>query len=287
MRHLGADGVHLVHRFGKEVLSAGFLGELSQELGGFSLLPGALRQLVEQSDEVNAGVGLPGKFQHRVEPVAAVAVLPVGNDQYGLLFFLSLPNVLQGQVDSVIEGGAAPGIDVIQGVGEIVEVLGELLVQEDLVVEVDQEDFVFRIAGLGKGDGGLIDPVALAAHAAAVVDHQTQRNGDILDLEERDLLLNLVLVDFEIALLQPFYQLLLPVVDGDVEQPEIHVHLERIVVPGFPGLPLSHELGAQQKQHRRRKDSSKGRIHRIIPGGRSSRSWCGPTGNGALWVCSS
>ena len=69
-----------------------------------------------------------------------------------------------------------------------------------LVVEIDDESFVLRIAGLDERQRRGIHLRALFAHAAAVVDHQAHGHRNIVAGENGNLLLDLVFENAEIAL---------------------------------------------------------------------------------------
>ena len=76
------------------------------------------------------------------------------------------------------------------------------IVQVGGVVEVDDEDLVVAVGVLHQRQRRGLHLVQLVAHAAAVVDHQAERNRNVFALELADLLLDLVLVDREGGLRQ-------------------------------------------------------------------------------------
>ena len=86
----------------------------------------------------------------------------------------------------------------------ILGVAGEIAVrvQVILVVEIHDEGFVLRIAGLHKRHRGGVYLLALFAHAAAVIDHQAHGYGNIFASEDGNILLDL----FSKTLKSPFFR---------------------------------------------------------------------------------
>ena len=85
----------------------------------------------------------------------------------------------------VIQRRAASRIDAFQRFFQFRNVVAEILieVQIKIVVEVDDESFVLRVAGLHQRERRFVHPRPLVAHAPAIVDHQPHADGNILALE--------------------------------------------------------------------------------------------------------
>ena len=75
-----------------------------------------------------------------------------------------------------------------QTLDQIVNVAGEILLQINSIIEVDNESFILGIVFLRKCQCGAVDPLPLIPHAPAVIDDQTNTQGHIFMFEERDLL---------------------------------------------------------------------------------------------------
>ena len=114
--------------------------------------------------------------------------------------------VVDRHLDGVAHGGAAARIDALQRLLQLADVVGEILVlgivQVGRVVEVDDEDLVVAVGSLHQRQRGGLHLLQLVAHAAAVIDHQAERDRDVLALEFADILLDLVFENREGGLRQ-------------------------------------------------------------------------------------
>ncbi len=117
---------------------------------------------------------------------------------------MALLQVVERADEGVVKGGAASRIDAIERVLEFVDVAGEIAngIEVEVVVEIDDEGLVLRIAHFHKCERSGADLGDLVAHAAAIVDDQAQADGNVFLAEDRELLLDLVLEDAEVFLLQ-------------------------------------------------------------------------------------
>jgi hypothetical protein len=104
--------------------------------------------------------------------------------------------------NSVIEGGSSTGGNGSDFLFEIVCAVGERLSAEYLephiVVEIDDEHLVLRIAGMSECKNGSGNFGELWTHAAAVVDDQAHGHRSVFLLKESDLLEAAILEDAEV-----------------------------------------------------------------------------------------
>ena len=84
----------------------------------------------------------------------------------------------------------------------LLDIVRHRYVQVEVVVEVYDEDFVVPVRALHQGDGGRFHLFPLVAHTAAVVDDETQRDGNVFTQKGADGLLVLVLKNGEIVLVK-------------------------------------------------------------------------------------
>jgi hypothetical protein len=165
--------------------------------------------------------------------------------------------------DRIVECGTAARIDTIQGVLHFTDIVGEVVdcIQVKIIIKIDDEGLILRIAGFHESQGRGIYLGPLFAHAAAIVDHQAHAYGHVFLAENRDFLIDLVFQDVEIVLLQPWDELPAIVHDRDVQDNEIYVLLNGVIRPlqgslGSRGLlgPLRVNKGSSNRQDRGRKN---------------------------------
>jgi hypothetical protein len=80
---------------------------------------------------------------------------------------------------------------------QLVNVVGEGLVEVVFVVEIDHQYLVLRVAGSDQIQGGLVDLVALFPHGTGIVDDNSHGYGNVFVPERRHLLGMIVLEDGE------------------------------------------------------------------------------------------
>src|SRR5262252_7080054 len=137
-----ADFVHLVQGLGKKRDSAGAIGQdLQRLLGAFGML-----LITQDANGVYRRAAFLLQLLHGLlQRVAAGVVFAVGHDeddlflQAGILF-----QVFSRRHNRVIESSPAAGIDLLQRFLQFQQVVGEVLIQVLLVVEVHDEYFVLR-----------------------------------------------------------------------------------------------------------------------------------------------
>ena len=131
-----------------------------------------------------------------------------------------------GRDHRVVHRSTASGIDFVQRFLELQKIVGEVLVEILLVVEVDHEDFIFRITGTHQVKGGLIYFGALFPHRAGIIDHNSHGDGDINVMEGDDVLRLAVFVDGESVLVEVGDDSLAIVNHRRVQHDFVHVFLE-------------------------------------------------------------
>src|SRR6185437_10699051 len=91
-----------------------------------------------------------------------------------------------GAADGVAHGGSASCDDVAQSGVQLLEVIGEGLIEKGDFVEVDDEILVVRVGRFHQSDGGRGDAGALVDHAAAVIHDDAHRNRDVFAMKFAD-----------------------------------------------------------------------------------------------------
>src|ERR1700676_410949 len=158
----------------------------------------------------------------------AGVVAAVADDDEG--FFLAMAEAPMGEAfrHGVIKCGFSASGNCGDGRLEIFGVVGERLSAEDLepdvIIKIDDEHLVLRIARMGEGDNGGGYFVELRAHAAAVVDDEADGDGSVFLLEESEFLRAAVLEDAEILQVQSRDDNSMSVRDADRKSNEFRPH---------------------------------------------------------------
>ena len=111
-----------------------------------------------------------------------------------------------------------------QAILNLFEVPGEGLNQVGGIVELDQKKFVFGIRSLeelGDREAGLLQ---FASHRAAAVEDHADRKRRILARELADLLLLLILKNFEVLFIETSHETVQRIGHGNRDQHERAVH---------------------------------------------------------------
>ena len=169
-------------------------------------------------------------------------------------------------------------------------VAGEIAVGVEIifVVEIHDESFVLRVAGLHEGQRRGIHLRALFAHAAAVVDHQAHGDRNIFAARKRKSSARLCPRKLEIILRQrPGTNWPLLVGHRGVQHHQVHVRLDA-VASAPAGIPAEAEAEAavgswilraqqraqqQQKRARALEFSANANSEPLSGPARSNRSW--------------
>ena len=132
----------------------------------------------------------------------------------------------------VVERGAAARINALQRFLQFFRVVGEIFVEVEveLIVEVDDEHLILRIAGFHERQRRRVHLRALLAHASAVVHHQAHRDGDVLAPKNGYFLLGFVFEDPEILFLQVGNERAFRILDGRVQHDEIDILFEGVAL---------------------------------------------------------
>jgi hypothetical protein len=127
--------------------------------------------------------------------------------------------------DGVAHGGAAPGIDSFQRFFELGNAVRKVLVEVEveIVVKIDDESFVLRIAGLDESNSSFVDTRTLVAHAAAIVNHQPHTDGHVFAPENGEFLFDFIFENAKIFRLQAVGETLAVVEDARVQNDQVHV----------------------------------------------------------------
>jgi hypothetical protein len=136
----------------------------------------------------------------------AGVIAAVADDDQGFFLAMAETQMFEALGHGVIQGGAPASGNGRDGGFEIFGVVGERLSAEDLepnvIIEVDDEHFVLRIAGMREGGNGGGHFGELGSHAAAVVDDEANGNGSVFSLEESEFLRAAVFEDAEVSEVQ-------------------------------------------------------------------------------------
>ena len=231
---------------------------------------------------VDQGIGTLG-FLHGIGEGAAAGVIDaIGDHQQDLLILGAFLQVIEGANHGVVEGGAAAGVDALEGVFHFGDVVGEIVnrVQIEVVVEIDDEGFVLRIAGLYQGQSGGVHLGTLVSHAAAIVDHQAHAHGHVFLAEHRNFLFDFVFQHAELVLLKSRDELAAIIDHGNVQDDEVDVladgvvgrRLGRRLGRGWLCRTLRAQRGSQRKSQRRSRQNQRER-RELIDRARSIPSW--------------
>src|SRR5262249_50706585 len=127
---------------------------------------------------------------------------------------------------------------------------GKILRHHRLFVEVDDKNFIVGIRRFHHGQRGGSYAVALVFHTHAVVDHETQRDRNILLAKDGDVLLNVVLIDGKGAFRQSFDDLPRGIEHGNIQRNQVRADLEYSLgsLFGLSGLS-STESGEQERKN--------------------------------------
>jgi hypothetical protein len=194
--------------FRKEGLASGDLGDrlhlildlLALRLEQAEEAATAAQVLVEETDDEHLGVAFPDLLYDLFVTVKGVFILTVGEQENDLFRLVSLPSFFDGKVEGVVERRPALDHDVGDGVADVLDVVGEVFDQLDLMVETDEEKLVLGMAQGEKEIDRLLHQAHLVPHTAAGVEDDTDGRGDLGLHEAGDLLFDSVLEDGEVLL---------------------------------------------------------------------------------------
>ncbi len=135
------------------------------------------------------------------------------------------PHLAETEIDGVEQGGAAPGGSEHQAALQVLHAVGERTSQFSALIEADEEKFILGIRGLEELDRSFAGFAHFVGHAAAKIKNHTNGNGHDFGGEVDDFLLDVVLEDAEVVLLETGDQAIVRVGDGNVDEREVHVHV--------------------------------------------------------------
>src|SRR5258708_32048019 len=224
-----ADLVDFVEGARKESDAAGLLRQNLQSATGVAFF-----FATQQPDGVDGGSALLLQgLRCLLQRIAAGIVFAVGDHEDDLLVAAGVAfQMIGGGVNGVVESRAAAGIIFFQGFLQLANVGGEVLIKKLFVIEVDDDDFVLRIARTNQIEASLIHLFALLPHRAGVVDDDGHGDGNVLMAEGSDGLLHAVFQNRKCGTVQVRNQVIFFVNYGRMERNFLHalVHDEHAFV---------------------------------------------------------
>ena len=144
MRDLRRDALNLGQALRIIVEAArGFGKHLERMFGGSGF---ARLLVVQESDTVNQYLTLPGLAHQLLQRRVASVVVAVGNDEEHLFVFLPVClGVIDRHANRIAHRGATAGIDFIQHLFQLLNIVRERSVQIRYIIEIDDKDLVLRI----------------------------------------------------------------------------------------------------------------------------------------------
>ena len=145
-----------------------------------------------QDDGINQNLRPLGEIEDLRKLLMAGIVAAIAHDDQGLFLAMAETQVVETLGHGVVKGGSSASGNGSDFFLEVVCAMGERLSAEDLepdiIIEIDDEHLVLRIAGMSEGKNGSGNLDELGTHAAAVVDDQAYGDGGVFLLEESELL---------------------------------------------------------------------------------------------------
>src|ERR1700690_2485222 len=134
---------------------------------------------VNQGDGIDEHLRLLGGCEKLGEFLLAGVVSSVTNDNQRFSDGMAELQVKETFRHGVVERGATPSVDGEDSFGEFAGIVGEWLAAEkfdrNIIVKINDEHFVLRIAGLREGSNRHGDFGKFRGHTAAVVNNQAYR----------------------------------------------------------------------------------------------------------------
>ena len=223
--NFGGDDVDVSERVREEGETAGLVGEKLEGAAGAVGFLALVLIAEEQADGIDDGtLQILNTTDGLLEVQRGGVVFAVSDDEEDLLGEPgAVGELIGGGDDGVVEGGAAAGFDVGEALAQLVDVGGEVLIEEGLVGKVDDEGFVLGIGGAHEVESSGVDGGALVAHGAGVINENAEGNGHVRVGEGNDVLEDVVFVDVEIALLEVLDEVAVVVDNGAVEDDFVDV----------------------------------------------------------------
>ncbi len=132
------------------------------------------------------------------ETDATSVIIAVGDHEKNFLLAVTfLLQIGHRAIDRIAHGRSPARIYTGDPLFHFLNVTGERNIQVRIVVEVDYKHLVLRIRGSYQIERGGLYPLPFFTHAAAVVDNDAERNGNVLPAEDLDGLFNTVFKNLE------------------------------------------------------------------------------------------
>src|SRR5215471_8108198 len=197
VRHLLADGIDFVKVLRKESHAPGL------EREGFkgTLGPMLLAFTAQNSNGVDHRTILILHSTYRLlQRVTTLIVLTVCHHKQNFLLALGrLCQMIRRSDHSIVERSAASRVQTIQSFMHLVQVVGEIQVQIWLIVEIDDENLIARIAGLDEIQYRCRYFLPLLPHGAGIVYDNANRDRNVFAPNIDNLLRFTFFVNLKIA----------------------------------------------------------------------------------------
>ena len=140
-----------------------------------------------QDDRIDQDLRTLGEIEDLRKLLMAGVIAAVAHDDQGFFLAMAETQVVEAFGHRIVESGSSASGNGVDFLLEIVRAVGERLsakdLEPDIIIEIDNEHFVLRIAGMSEGGNGSDDSAKLGTHAAAVVDDQANSDGSVFLLE--------------------------------------------------------------------------------------------------------
>ena len=174
--------------------------------------------------------------------------------------------VLERDVERVVERGRARGLGRADRLLERAEVVGEGLQRRRALVELHHLREVLRPQRLREADRRVLRGLELLLHRGRGVDHQHQRDRQVLVREQAQVLADAVLEHREVALRQVGHEVVARVGDREAQVDDLDPACRR-------SGPLLARLGeARGRQGERRREGEREKPRRLHGGARNLAS---------------
>ena len=140
---------------------------------------------------------------------------------------MSTPHLAETEIDGIEERGAALGRSEQHAALQVFHTVGKGTGQFRALVEAHQEEFILRISGFEKLDGGFAGLGYFVGHAAAEIKDHADGDGNVFGGEGDDFLLDAVLKDTEIVRFEAGDQAIVGVGDRNVDEREVDIKMNR------------------------------------------------------------
>src|ERR1035438_6802868 len=172
-----ADGIHFVQRFRQDRDAARSLAHHLQGVAGVAHVLFAFQNPDGIYGWPILGLETPYSLLKRMP---ALVIVSIGHHKNHFLFeFGAFPEVRRRRHHRVIERGSSARLDLFQSFLQLLDIAGELLVEVELVVKVNDAHFIIGIGSAHQIHGGGVHFLAFFPHRSRVVDHNAHSDGNV------------------------------------------------------------------------------------------------------------